>query len=243
MQLTTFKKQNLIMSQDHSYRADFKYKHQNPYHDRLSEFSDFVFRDNEAEHLKSKWSSQYFKNDKPIHVEIGCGYGHFMQQYCLDKPEYNFVGIDYRFKRSFSLAKKLTSLPHEEKNFCLLRAKGERVGHIFGEKEVDRVFYFFPDPWPKTRHHKKRLFQAPFLKEVKKILRPGGEVFIKTDHDDYAEWMRGVIRNQAEFDCVLDSKDIRSSHPAHFLSKYTTKFEKIFIDQGIKTKAFIIRLR
>ena len=120
----------------------------------------------------------------------------FMQAYCLEHPQYNFVGIDYRFKRSYALAKKLSELPHEEKNFCLLRAKGERVAHIFGKNEVDRLFYFFPDPWPKTRHHKKRLFQAPFLEEVQKVLKPGGEICIKTDHDGYAEWMQSSSLNR-----------------------------------------------
>lgn len=231
------------MKRDHSYNADFKYKHQNPYHDKLAEFDDFVFRDNEAETIKGKWSQNYFKNEKPIHVEIGCGYGHFMQEYCLNNPDTNFVGIDYRFKRSYALAKKLSELPHPEKNFCLLRAKGERVAHIFGENEVDRIFYFFPDPWPKTRHHKKRLFQLPFLNEVKKVLKPGGEICIKTDHDDYADWMHDVITKQEDFDCVFMSKNLRLDAPEHFLSQYTTKFEKIFINQGIRIKAFVLKLR
>ena len=231
------------MSKDHSYNPDFKYKHQNPYHDRLAEFSEFVFRDNDSESLKGCWSQDYFKNNKPIHVEIGCGYGQFMQAYCLEHPQYNFVGIDYRFKRSYALAKKLSELPHEEKNFCLLRAKGERVAHIFGNNEVDRLFYFFPDPWPKTRHHKKRLFQAPFLKEVQKVLKPGGEICIKTDHDGYASWMQSVIAEQDIFECTLASKDLRNEYPGHFLSKYTTKFEKIFINQGIKIKAFVLKLK
>jgi len=232
------------MKRDHSYNPDFQYKHQsNPYHDKLAEFADFVFRDNEAESLKGKWSKEYYKNDKPIHVEIGCGYGHFMQEYCLNNPEVNFVGIDYRFKRSYALARKLSELPHQEKNFCLLRAKGERVAHIFGEKEVDRLFYFFPDPWPKTRHHKKRLFQAPFLDEVKKVLKPGGEICIKTDHDGYADWMQQVIAKQHDFECTISTKNLREEHPEHFLSKYTTKFEKIFINQGINIKAFVLKLK
>ena len=137
----------------------------------------------------------------------------------------------------------MSELPHEEKNFCLLRAKGERVSHIFGEGEVDRLYYFFPDPWPKTRHHKKRLFQLPFLEEVEKVLKKGGEICIKTDHDGYAEWMRQVISSQSKFDVILSTKDLRNEHPEHFLSQYTTKFEKIFIEQGIKIKAFVLKLK
>ena len=226
---------------DHSYKEEFSYKHQNPYHDKLSEFSSFVFRDNESEVLKGQWNKNFFKNNKPISVEVGCGYGQFMRSYTKDYPEENFVGIDYRFKRSYSLAKHLSE--QETKNFCLLRAKGERLGFIFSESEVSKLFYFFPDPWPKTRHHKKRLFQAPFIQDAYKVLKPGGQLLIKTDHDEYAEWMSELIHGPEvlnKFDILLETKDLRGKHSTHFLSKYQTKFEKIFISQGILIKAFVL---
>ena len=91
----------------------------------------------------------------------------------------------------------------------------------------------------KTKHHKKRLFQAPFLDQAYKVLRPGGELLIKTDHDDYAEWMSEVIQssNDDRFDVILETKDLHAEHPEHFLSQHKTKFEGIFLNQGIKIKA------
>ena len=85
---------------DHSYHQNFEYKHQNPYHDKLGEFSDFVFRDTEGEKLKRKLVKRIFKNDQAINVEVGCGYGHFMSEYCKYHPSENFIGIDYRFKEA-----------------------------------------------------------------------------------------------------------------------------------------------
>jgi tRNA (guanine-N7-)-methyltransferase len=225
--------------EDHSLREDFKYKHDNPYHDRLAEFDNFVMRDNESENFKGKWNQEVFKKDGKLFLEIGSGAGHFMMEYCEKNPADNFVGLDYRFKRSFQLAKKLAKI--ENKNFRYLRAKGERIEFIFGENELDGVFYFFPDPWPKTRHQKKRLLQVPFLEAAYKTIKPGGIFYIKTDHDGYAEWMENEISKFGKFKVLMQSKDLRTEFPDHLLSQYITGFEKIFIQQGIKIKAFVLQ--
>lgn len=227
---------------DYSFKEDFKYKHENPYHDRMGEFSDFVFRDHEAEAFKGLWNKEVFKREGPLFLEIGTGAGHFMIDYCTDHPDQHFVGLDYRFKRSFYLAKKLSTL--EFKNFRYLRAKGERIEYMFAENELDGIFYFFPDPWPKTKHNKKRLIQETFLKSAHKTLKPGGIFYIKTDHDDYAAWMEKEIKKQGDlFEILLESKDLRAEYPEHLLAKYTTGFEKIFLEQGIKIKAFVLRTK
>ena len=223
---------------DWAFKKDFEYSHNNPYHERLSAFSEFVMRDTEAESFQGSWKEKVFQNDNPIHLEIGTGYGQFMSSFCEQNPSINFVGLDYRFKRSFALAKKLSQIP--EKNFKYLRAKGERVHFLFSENELDRIYYFFPDPWPKTRHHKKRLFQASFLENCSKVLKPAGELFIKTDHDQYFEWMLEFVHNQKLFDIELKSFDMHSDHPDHLLSTYKTKFEKIFMKKNIKTKAMVL---
>lgn len=224
---------------DHTYNKDFNYTHDNPYHEKLEQFSKFVMRDQEAEEHAGNWNKNVFDRNAPICLEIGSGYGHFMVDYCEKNPEINFVGLDYRFKRSYQLAKKLER--HPSNNFRYLRAKGERVHFIFNENEVDSIFYFFPDPWPKSRHHKKRLLQMPFLEAAHKILRPGGKIYIKTDHDGYAEWMSNVINGQNNlFSKSLETKDLRAEHPDHFLSSFATKFEKIFIQKDIKIKAFVL---
>jgi len=227
---------------DHTLKKDFQYTHKNPYHDRLAAFAHFVMRDEESEANAGKWNAHVFKREGVLNVEIGTGYGHFMMEYCEDRAEENFVGLDFRFKRSYNLARKLDRHPH--KNFRYLRARGERVHFIFGESEVDRLFYFFPDPWPKKRHWKKRLFQMPFLESCAKALKPGGELFIKTDHEGYADWMEEVIEEQAKknlFSVELATRDMRGEYPEHLLSKYTTKFEKIFLKQDVKIKGFVLK--
>jgi tRNA (guanine-N7-)-methyltransferase len=220
------------------YRPDFKYTHDNPYHDKLSVFDSFVLRDEEAETNVGRWKDM-FQNNHPIEVEIGTGYGEFMMDYCQKNPLVNFIGLDHRFKRSFSVAKKLDKLQH--KNFRYLRARGERLEFMFAPEEIQSVFYFFPDPWPKTRHHKKRLFQKPFLNACHKVLKPGGTIFVKTDHDGYYEWMLKEIEGESRFEIILQSSNLRSEYPEHFLSQFTTKFEKIFLSQGTLIKSLVLR--
>ncbi|EQC45950.1 tRNA (guanine-N(7)-)-methyltransferase [Bacteriovorax sp. BSW11_IV] len=223
---------------DKAFTDSFKYTHDNPYHDKLKEFEEFVLRDHEAETNVGQWNQAIFNREAPLCLEIGSGYGHFMMEYCEKNPDVNFIGLDYRFKRSYALAKKLSL--HPNRNFKYLRAKGERISFMFEENELDRMFYFFPDPWPKARHNKKRLFQLPFLQAAYKVLRPGGTLYVKTDHEGYADWMEEVMNNQDLFDVQLATRDLRVTHPDHFLASFQTKFEKIFISQGVNIKAYVL---
>lgn len=229
----------MTKEKDRLYQKDFEYKHRNPYHEKLTEFDEFVMRDNQAEEYVGRWNQDVFKREAPLCVEIGTGYGHFMLDYCEKNPEVNFIGMDFRFKRSYNLARKLAKHPY--KNFRYLRARGERIQFMFEEGEVDRLFYFFPDPWPKKRHHKKRLFQQPFLEAAYKVLRPGGTLFVKTDHTLYAEWMIEHMEKPEAlelFDIKLKTVDLYQDAPDHYLASFQTKFEKIFLQKEDKIKAF-----
>lgn len=224
---------------DLAFQADFKYTHDNPYHDKLGVFDQFVLRDDESETYAGSWSMKVFQNESPVELEIGTGYGHFMQEYTQKNPKVNFVGLDHRFKRSFNLARKLASLEH--KNFRYLRARAERLSFIFGESELSKIFYFFPDPWPKARHKKKRLFQKTFLDQAYKVLKPGGEILVKTDHDGYFEWMLEELKNESRFEVGIQTWDLRGEHPDHFLSSFVTKFEKIFLEKNNKIKSVTLK--
>lgn len=223
---------------DMAFKEDFKYSHENPYHYKLSVFDEFVLTDDHGEKNQGSWSKDVFKNDLPLEVEIGTGYGHFMMDYTQTKSNINFIGLDHRFKRSYHLAEKLAKLV--TKNFRYLRARGERLGFLFGEKEVSKVFYFFPDPWPKKRHHKKRLFQKTWLEVAHKVLTDDGQILVKTDHDGYFEWMLEELKDQELFKIDFETWDLRGEHPDHFMSSFITKFEKIFLDKGIKIKAMVL---
>lgn len=226
-------------SADMAFKEGFQYSHENPYHDKLSDFDKFVLRDDEGEAHSGNWAKEVFDNNGEIQVEIGTGYGHFMIEHTQKNPEINFVGLDHRFKRSFHLAKKLNALKY--KNFKYLRARGERLSFLFGESEISKLYYFFPDPWPKKRHNKKRLFQKKFLDELHKVVKPSGEILVKTDHDEYFQWMRDELEGDARFETIMLTWDLHKEQPEHFLSSFITKFEKIFLKKEIKIKAMVLR--
>lgn len=226
--------------QENCYLPDFQYTHKNIYHDKLSEFSNFVLRDNESEKLQGKWKADFFQNNHPLHIEVGTGYGNFMRSFCGSHPHINFIGMDYRFKRSYQLAQKLSKLEH--RNYALLRARGERLKFMFAHKEIDRIYYFFPDPWPKQKHKKNRLFQAPFLDSLYPLLVDGGELWIKTDHLDYALWMQKLIAEYKDkFEILLNTLELHKEFPEHPIAHMSTKFEKIFLKQKVPIKSFILR--
>ena len=223
-----------------TFTEQFRYRHRdNPYHHRLAEFSNIVMRDHEAEEFKGRWNESIFKRQAPLYVEIGSGYGHFMLDFCGQNPGVNFVGLDFRFKRTFNLVKRLARSGLG--NFRYLRARGERIDFQFGQNEVDRIFYFFPDPWPKKRHHKKRLFQTAFLEKAYAVLRPGGRMFVKTDHEGLSQWILDILEENVLFSKELVTFDLRREHPDHFLSRFTTKFERIFVDQEKAIKGFELK--
>ena len=220
-------------------QEDFEYKTRNPYREKLHEYSDVMLQDLDGEAFTGSWKEKVFKNNNPLHLEIGTGYGHFLEQFSQDHPEINLVGMDYRFKRSFQLTKRLAK--YNLKNYRLLRAKGERIDFLFHESELDQAYFFFPDPWPKNRHLKKRLFQIPFLEKLHKILKPGGLFYIKTDHDDYALWMEQVMKDNTLFDIEYITHDLHNESAPELLKNYKTKFEKIFIKKQKNVHGFVLR--
>ncbi|MBP5297454.1 MAG: tRNA (guanosine(46)-N7)-methyltransferase TrmB [Bacteriovoracaceae bacterium] len=224
---------------DYSFREDFKYRYRaNPYQEKLKSFASFVLQDHEGEQFAGRWH-EVFGNGHPLVVEIGAGYGDFMAAYCTAHPQENYVALDYRFRRSLSVAQRLAKMTAG--NFRYLRAKGERISYLFGPQEVQKVLIFFPDPWPKLRHHKKRLINPHYLNLLSNILGAGGEIWLKTDHDEYAAWMEEAFAQVPSLTLLWHTHDLYHEYPAHPLTACPTKFEKIFLGQGIAIKAFILR--
>jgi tRNA (guanine-N7-)-methyltransferase len=226
-------------------------KYQNPYGEKLEQYKDFVFRDKESEHFQGQWNRQVFQREAELHLEIGCGGGEFLQSFCQQYPHINLVGLDFRFKRSFKTAKKLSLIsqsPESEGKFYTryLRAWAERLPSIFGPQELDAIYLFFPDPWPKTRHFKKRLLQKTFFVQMHKLLKTGSSFYFKTDHLDLFTW---VLKQLEAPECAslftkeLITTNLRQDYPEHFLSSFQTGFETLFLKQGKTINALVLKAR
>ena len=135
--------------------------------------------------LRGKWNSEFFKNDNPIVLELGCGKGEYSVGLAERFPNKNFIGIDIKGARFWRGAK--TAVESGMNNVAFVRTQIELINHIFTENEVSEIWITFPDPQIKYKRTKHRMTNAEFLERYKKILKPSGLMHLKTD----SEFMHG----------------------------------------------------
>ncbi|MCA8912157.1 MAG: tRNA (guanosine(46)-N7)-methyltransferase TrmB [Planctomycetes bacterium] len=140
-----------------------------------------------------------FGNDKPVELELGIGKGRFLIQSAEAHPERNWVGVEWASRYYRMVAERAAKRGLH--NLRVLRDDaGKVVRDNVGDAAVDVLHVYFPDPWPKARHLKRRLVQAPFAREAARILKDGGSVQLATDHEDYAVQMEEVFNADPDFE-------------------------------------------
>jgi tRNA (guanine-N7-)-methyltransferase len=135
--------------------------------------------------LKGKWNRDFFKNDHPIVLELGCGKGEYSVGLAERSPTKNFIGIDIKGARFWRGAK--TAVENGLHNVAFVRTQIELIEHCFAANEVSEIWITFPDPQIKYKRTKHRMTNAAFLDNYKKILKPNGLMHLKTD----SEFMHG----------------------------------------------------
>jgi tRNA (guanine-N7-)-methyltransferase len=135
--------------------------------------------------LKGKWNSDFFKNDHPIVLELGCGKGEYSVGLAERFPHKNFIGIDIKGARFWRGAK--TAVENGLHNVAFVRTQIELIEHCFAANEVSEIWITFPDPQIKYKRTKHRMTNAAFLDNYKKILQTNGLMHLKTD----SEFMHG----------------------------------------------------
>jgi tRNA (guanine-N7-)-methyltransferase len=134
-----------------------------------------------------------FGNDNPVELEIGIGKGTFLTDAAKGRPGTNFFGLEYA--RWFWRYASDRLRRNDCRNVRTARAEaGYFVREFVPDASLAVVHIYFPDPWPKKRHHKRRLIQPAFLLQVQRILEPGGRVQIVTDHEEYFRQIQEVVR-------------------------------------------------
>lgn len=135
--------------------------------------------------LKGKWRSDYFKNNNPIVVELGCGKGEYTVGLAEKFPDKNFIGIDIKGARLWRGAK--TAVERGMSNVAFVRTQIELLDGVFAPGELSEIWITFPDPQIKYKRTKHRMTNPKFLDLYKKLLAPDGVVHLKTD----SEFMHG----------------------------------------------------
>ncbi len=144
--------------------------------------------------LKGKWRENFFKNDNPIVLELGCGKGEYSVGLAKTFPEKNFIGVDIKGARFWFGAKE--AVESNMNNVAFLRTQIELVDYFFAENEVDEIWITFPDPQIKYKRTKHRLTHPDFLARYKKFLKPGGIIHLKTDSEFLHGYTLGYLQEQ-----------------------------------------------
>lgn len=172
--------------------------------------------------------SESFKNDLPVHIEIGMGKGKFIYALASENPNINYIGIE-RFDSI--IVKALNKVMEKPlKNLMLLRTDAEDLDKIFKKESIDRIYLNFSDPWPKPRHTKRRLTFKTFLKLYQFLLIKKSEIHFKTDNLDLFEFSIEEMTNYP-MDVTYLTRDLHSSD---FSGNVMTEFEEKFSKRGNK---------
>jgi tRNA (guanine-N7-)-methyltransferase len=183
--------------------------------------------------VKGKWRSEYFKNDNPIVLELGCGKGEYTVGLARRNPDKNYIGVDVKGNRIWTGAK--TALEEKLNNVAFIRTRIDFIEGCFAENEVDEIWITFPDPQPLKTTIRQRLTNMIFLNRYKKILKEDGIINLKTDSEFFYEYTREVIKENKlrELDATNDLYADPSKRD-EALTNIKTYYEKLFSDKGFK---------
>jgi tRNA (guanine-N7-)-methyltransferase len=171
---------------------------------------------------------------KAVEIELGMGNGLAMLERARVNPERLFVGVEVYLNGLRSLVSRLEQAP-SVKNVRLAPMDARELLPELPKACVDRLLVPYPDPWPKARHHKRRLVQGGFLSACARVLKPAGELWLVTDIEAYANWVEEKMAAQRAF--ILQKN---TQPPGWWVA---TKYEKKAIKEGRVPQYLVMTLR
>lgn len=207
----------------------------NPYWTKAQALQPHVWVDGAGESNAGRWRAiAGLQSQCLLTVEIGSNYGHVLLEWAAQNPEGLFIGLDWKFKGIHRSGEKARNRNLD--NALFIRAHAERMHFLFAPSEIDHLKIFFPDPWPKKSQMKNRFLTAERFAILRKLVKSGGTLEIKTDHVGYFAWIEDAIQNtEPERWKVLErSDDLHAGNPQapRLTFPEVTLFEKGFIAKG-----------
>ena len=179
--------------------------------------------------LKGSWAEQYFENNNPLILELGCGKGEYAVHLAEMNPDINFIGLDIKGARLWSGGQ--IALEKELANVAFIRSDIFRIDKLFAENEINEIWITFPDPQPKKKQIKKRLTNPRFLYKYKRFLKKDGVIHLKTDNVEFFDYTLEVVN---ELKCkLLTSTHSLYSNDVEEILNVKTYYEKKFLEQGL----------
>lgn len=198
----------------------------------------------EANHIDLRtWFPEHVRldangNPRKLELELGSGKGTFLAQESPLHGDVLYLGIEWAtaFYRYAADRMRRLNLEHVQ----MLRADGTVfIRNYVPSASIHVMHWYFPDPWPKARHHKRRTFQAPFLKQhVHRILEPGGCIRIATDHEEYWEWMQEHASKVSDLYAIEPFVSPESAGEGELVG---TNFERKYREEGRTFRGMVLR--
>ncbi|PYI88021.1 MAG: tRNA (guanosine(46)-N7)-methyltransferase TrmB [Verrucomicrobia bacterium] len=162
---------------------------------------------------------------RPLEVELGSGDGSFIVEWARRNPDKNFIAVERLLGRLRKVDRK--GLCADLPNLRVIRLEASYLTEYLLPSSVVAAFHiYFPDPWPKRKHHRRRLITAPFVNVVKQILVPGGAIYLRTDNEDYYTQITDIFRSNPNF----QARETPSA-----LAQLLTDFEQDYATRGVRT--------
>jgi tRNA (guanine-N7-)-methyltransferase len=169
--------------------------------------------------------AKLFSKPQPLEVELGCGDASFLVEYARQNPESNFIGVE-------RLLGRISKLDRKGRRAGLTNLRGLRIESsyflqwLLPPHSISALHIYFPDPWPKKKHHKNRLINENFSTLARAALAPGGKIYLRTDDADYFQQMTEVFSADKNFQKIETPIG---------LAELLTDFESDFNSKGIQT--------
>ncbi len=189
--------------------------------------------------LKGKWNEEFFKNDNPIVLELGCGKGEYTVGLAKKYPNKNFIGIDIKGARLWRGCK--TSNEDSMTNVAFVRTHIQMIESYFAENEVSEIWITFPDPQLKKPN--KRLTCERFLKLYNNILKQDGIVHLKTDSKELYDYTLEEVLQPSKREILYSTSDLYNSDFKEDVIEIQTFYESMYLKIGKPITYLKFRLR
>jgi tRNA (guanine-N7-)-methyltransferase len=166
-----------------------------------------------------------FGNSRPVEIEVGCGKGLFLLTAAQASPDLNFLGIEIDRRYQLVTATRLAKRPVSNVRLACADARSFLRDRV-AASSIQAMHVYFPDPWWKKRHHKRRVFTPEFAGQCARLLRPGGRLHVATDVADYYQMVAGLVAAHTRLRSVPPPAPRDPAHDLDYLTNFERKFRK-----------------
>lgn len=193
--------------------------------------------------LQGKWHSDFFRNDNPIVLELGCGKGEYTVGLARAHRDINYLGVDIKGARMW---RGLTQAREEGlTNVAFIRTRIDQIEHFFAPDEVSEIWVTFPDPHPGEgeRNARHRLTSPEFLERYRKIVRPDGILNLKTDSPIMYEFTLHEVIEKQGLPLLYATDDLYANDDDLEVKTIRTFYEQMWLDQGLTIKYLRFKIK